>query len=813
MNIVGMRVMHKKSKMVGRIEKLQDNYVYVSFHGQINKYEYPAAFVASLEVEEPMVQKKLEEMGYSSGFDNFREMFNASISKEINYLKTTGGKRFKAVDGERLDTRSGEYLYAFDTDTDYHFPDGTPIKIRLLDNIITAYIVSCEDFSMMIRTMEYIGEEVPSIEFTAEQWLLLEMLMKRLDDMNPKANSIAFELACKGRSKINLAHKIVKGQNSAIRRATSEKITFIWGPPGTGKTEVLAEIALDYVSNGKRILMLSYSNTSVDGALLRVAKKADYPEGQIIRYGYPREKKLLESKKLTSFQYALNQDANLAEEYYSLLSERNKLKKKDARRKEINNRLSRIRREITETEKAVVENAAIVATTISKSIIDKTIYTQRFDVVIFDEASMAYVPQIVFAGGLAKESFVCLGDFRQLPAIVQNEEEDRLGRDIFDYVGITHAVENDEGHEWLVMLDKQWRMHKTISNFVSENMYNGMLQTAEEIMEQREEIANNAPISGEAIGLVDISGTYSTCLKTMDGSRVNLLSALISVIIAERYVDKFEVGIITPYSAQSRLILAMVRDMQDVDKKYQLITCATVHQFQGSEKPIIIYDAVDCYRMRYPGGLLTKAKNNVANRLFNVAMTRAQGKLIMVANNDFLQKKRISKALLFTKVLNAVKRRNAFINAQAFIDSYQAINDVLGLLMAGREESWERYLSDILEAKKEINIDIPGELDENEDSITELGVELDKVALKGVEICIRKEEKLVVPKCIRKYCVNYGYVTTPVTIIDKKIIWFGQPLCAADFISEGEPIFSEAFPCVRFEGFYTARQLRAILNI
>lgn len=53
-------------------------------------------------------------------------------------------------------------------------------------------MVSCEDFTIMIRSSEYIGEELELIEFTAEQWLLLEMLMERLCEMSPIDNSIVY---------------------------------------------------------------------------------------------------------------------------------------------------------------------------------------------------------------------------------------------------------------------------------------------------------------------------------------------------------------------------------------------------------------------------------------------------------------------------------------------------------------------------------------------------------------------------------------------------------------------------------------------
>lgn len=393
----------------------------------------------------------------------------------------------------------------------------------------------------MFRTAENLGYSLSEIEFTSEQWFLLEALMERLDAMEPVQNSIAYELAVKGRSQINPMKKIICGPAAAIRRATSEKITFIWGPSGTGKTETLSNIALDYIESGKRVLMLSYSNVSVDGALLRLAKKYDGEPGQVIRYGYPRVKELMDSKTLSSFMYVLHQNPAVAAEYYDLVRAKNTLKKQDQRRKEISDRINEIRKSLREKEKDVIQNAAFVATTVSKAVIDTSVYGQSFDVVIFDEASMAYVPQIVFAGGLAKKAFVCLGDFRQLPAIVQDESVENLQQDIFEYTGITETVENDEGHEWLVLLNTQYRMHPEISRFVSTSMYGGLLKTSQQIIEQRKEIANLFPFAGDAMGLIDLSGTYSTCIKTLDGSRVNLLSAFLSIRMAESYVSQYAV--------------------------------------------------------------------------------------------------------------------------------------------------------------------------------------------------------------------------------------------------------------------------------
>lgn len=812
--LIGMRVMNTRTHAIGTIEYIRDGIVAIDSHGVTNKYSYPSAFAGLLELEDEELQQEIQGEGVGASFDNFKRDFQFAIKNEIAFLKATGGKKYRIIDGEKLTSQSGEYLYAFDTDIDLHFPDGTAVKLWFPDNIVPGYVVSCEDFTILIRTMEYIGESIESVEFTTEQWQLLEALMDRLGEMDPSTDSLAYEIACNGRKQITQWQNIKSGQNLAFKRATSERITFIWGPPGTGKTETLANIALEHIENGRRVLMLSYSNVSVDNALLRIAKKANFPEGMIIRYGYPRTKELLESKTITSYRYVLYKNPKKAEEYQDLIERKKKLKRKDSERVEINRKLNQIREYLLEQERELIHRSAFVATTVSKATVDKAIYTQRFDVVIFDEASMAYVPQIVFSAGMAKNYFVCLGDFCQLPAIVQNKTEERLTRDIFEHTGITSAVETNQGHEWLVMLDLQYRMHQDIADFVSEHMYQGRLKTSDRIADSRNEIAACHPCSGAAMSLIDLSGMYSVCTKTMDNSRINIMSALMCIRLVEKNINQYEVGIITPYSAQSRLILSMIRDIQEYDKRWLKASSATVHQFQGSEKPLIVYDAVDCYRMPYPGMLLTSLKNDNANRLFNVALTRAKGKFVLLANIDFLERKNISKKLIFTKAINQIRREEHDIKGNYALDEMRPrdCEDPL-IYVEDRENSWNKFIEDIRTAKSKIHMDMPDVIDDNDDAIEELVKVLGEKKEEGLNICIRLSEEIDLPEGLQEYTRTYGYVTNPVTIIDKKIVWFGQPLYAADFISEGDILDTEYFPCIRFVGTHTARAIQSFLEM
>lgn len=71
--------------------------------------------------------------------------------------------------------------------------------------------------------------------------------------------------------------------------ALGHDITFIWGPPVTGKTQTIGEIGAQLFVRGRTLLMVSHTNTAVDEALIRIADalKGQFREGDVIRVGEP----------------------------------------------------------------------------------------------------------------------------------------------------------------------------------------------------------------------------------------------------------------------------------------------------------------------------------------------------------------------------------------------------------------------------------------------------------------------------------------------------------------------------------------------
>ena len=168
-DLIGMKVMNKQTKSIGRIESICNRILVVIVHGEICKYSFPSCFSNILEVEDEELQRELENESMHSIFMDFKKKYKSAIWHDIEILKITGGKKYRAIDGVLLSLPNEKYVYAFDTDADLHFTYGTEIKICSFDSIISAYVVDCEEFTLIIRTKENLGKHINMIEFTVEQ--------------------------------------------------------------------------------------------------------------------------------------------------------------------------------------------------------------------------------------------------------------------------------------------------------------------------------------------------------------------------------------------------------------------------------------------------------------------------------------------------------------------------------------------------------------------------------------------------------------------------------------------------------------------
>ena len=743
---------------------------------------------------------------------DFCQAYRMALSAEISFIRMTGGKHILLQEGKRIGRDNGQFVYLLESEDELNYPEGTPVTIWKGQSQISGKILNCEAFSVYLISELDLGAEVEMLNISAEACYLLQSVSERLMDLSLEPSEIAQDLICNGLKEIDYRNSdIAKGQETAVRMSLEQPITFVWGPPGTGKTQTLAKIAWAHIDKGERVLMLSYSNVSVDGAILRVTSlKNDVFPGQLVRYGFPKDKRISEHPYLSSYNLAINNYPDLLKRRTQLQAEKKRLEKNDPKLIQVEKELNEIRRELRAAESQCVRNAKFVATTVSKAIVDKEIRNGAFDVVIFDEASMATIPQIAYAAKLARKNFVCMGDFRQLPPIVQSSKESPLNADIFQYCGITQAVDQGSNHKWLCLLDTQYRMHPEIADFAGRSIYNGLLKFANGMTEKREKTVMAEPFAGRAMEFVDLSGTMSTCIKSSDDSHANVLSAFVTFSLALKAAQTQEVGIITPYHAQSRLLHAMVRDGNELEALPHAIKCATVHQFQGSEEDVIVYDAVDCYRLPFPGALIASTAGRYADRLFNVAMTRSKGKFICVANGSFMRNKGMSENLMFMQMLKSYRA------TAPMIPEIIRPNDDLEKYyfdFVEKENQVDEFIKDLATARREVRIDIPDSPANSDINTTRIAQALAEAQSRGVKVFVRAESKKNLHPTLKYFAVENHYLTDPIALIDKTVTWFGMPESAACFKIEGRTSAINNRPCIRFWGTHTAKILYGLLEM
>ncbi len=785
-------------------------------------------------------QKKIEKDDLHKASNNDLQDYVEALSSEMFFLKNNGGKKHKVTDGRLLTPNSNEYCYSFELESELYLSDDAPVSVIIGLETVQGNVIVCDGFQIIVSLNKNIGEAVQTAFISVEPWKLLESLRDRIAAIREN-DRIAWKLFKLGP---NLADKNVnidsinRGQDVAITHAINNDITAIWGPPGTGKTYTMAQITEHFVAMGKSVLIVSHSNISVDNVVKQISKQfterglEDFlRQGKALRYGFVRDEELSKNDNCVAFNYALNSHEKIKEQYEEFSQESRRLKielefkndnEKAARRKDVEKQLKKIRTTLKTEAQELAKKAQVLATTVSKIYMDKMFETKKYDVVMFDEVSMAYVPQLLCAATFATEKFICVGDFRQLAPIVQSEKaKGILQKDIFEFLSISRHGEI-YNHPWLVMLNEQRRMHPRISKFSNKKIYKGLLKDHSSVETKWNHVVEREPLADQAMNLVDLAGTFCAAGKNADNSRFNILSAILSFGLALKaessqggldFKEEERVGIITPYAAQTRLIRAMIQDYREKGKTS--VSCATVHQFQGSERNVVIFDAVESYPFTKPGWLVSKNENSSVLRLINVALTRARCKFITLANTKFWYNKFSETRNTYFSLLEHIQDNDNVIGIKQnnLTELLQDLDYGKNIkLMLDEKDALELLLSDIRSAKKRIGITFPTDkLNKNyKDAI--FNAVKDK-AKQGISVIGKAKDTVELDDNWNGLLFKSKDSSFSLISIDGNTTWYGFPLTELYFKDKDFKFITIQNSIFRIRGKHTNEMISSLCDL
>ena len=342
--------------------------------------------------------------------------------------------------------------------------------------------------------------------------------------------------------------------------------------------------------------------------------------------------------------------------------------------------------------KSTLADARIVVATTSTMNSNAALFNiKHFDLAIIDEASQILEPNIIglltsqHRGGRAIRKFILIGDHKQLPAVVQQDDTEVLVEDetvkaihlnscansLFERLILTERAAGRT--DFIGTLHKQGRMHPDIADFANRKFYAREQLECVPLAHQLEQtLAYNETSEDETDDVLKahrmIFIPSKPCRQLNISEKVNTEEARIITDLLRRLYRQLgnnfdpqkSVGVIVPYRNQ----IAMIRkeiEMLGIPELEE-ISIDTVERYQGSQRDIILYSFT--IQSRYQLDFLTAntfyEDGQPIDRKLNVAITRARKQLILTGNEPTLRQNQI-----FAELIDYIKEKGGYYAEKA----------------------------------------------------------------------------------------------------------------------------------------------------
>ena len=290
-------------------------------------------------------------------------------------------------------------------------------------------------------------------------------------------------------------------QRSAVEAALSPReITFIWGPPGTGKTEVIRAISESAIGAGLRVLVASQANAAVDNAVSRLKNLKGLRPVRLAQRDLHRTdesvKDVLDKVAVGSFLRRIEPLAELPENLAHTSRAVQSFLQDAPRDGQANEEQA-----INELWEPYRRSANLIGCTCAQaSKLPERCPISGFDLVIIDEVSKATLVEMLPALILGTK-VVLVGDHCQLPPVFRDDElslrqtleqsagildPDRLvaARELVDEPYFKNCKEQVQSMPYaLATLNEQHRMHPHIREIIGP-FYENRLEDAPNLTTQ-----------------------------------------------------------------------------------------------------------------------------------------------------------------------------------------------------------------------------------------------------------------------------------------------------------------------------------------